>query len=166
MKKIHQLPHEIVAKIAAGEIIERPVFAVKELLENSLDAGAGSISVHIEESGLKRITVIDNGEGMSPEDLQESFKSHTTSKLSHADELSHIQTLGFRGEALSSIAAISRMTINSRIFSHPAGTSVVIKNGKLEKISPIGMPIGTEIIVEQLFHSLPARKKFFRSPRT
>src|ERR1700761_5472470 len=121
MKKIHQLSSQIISKIAAGEIIERPVFAVKELVENSLDAGADSIIVHVEESGLKKITVIDNGEGMSEEDLQESFKPHTTSKIAKEDELSHISTLGFRGEALASIAAISKMTINSRISSHPAG---------------------------------------------
>src|SRR6266404_2686499 len=107
MIKIHQLPQQVVAKIAAGEVIERPVFAVKELVENAIDAGADLISVHIGESGLKKIVVIDNGEGMSPEDLKESFKPHTTSKIAKADELSHIRTLGFRGEALSSIAAIS-----------------------------------------------------------
>lgn len=166
MRKIYQLPHHVVSKIAAGEVIERPVFAVKELVENSLDAGATSIIVHIEDSGLKRITVIDNGEGMELEDLKESFKSHTTSKIAKTEDLSHIKTLGFRGEALASIAAISRVTINSRISSQTAGTSIYIKDATIEKISPIGMPIGTTIIVEQLFHSLPVRKKFLGSPRT
>jgi len=166
MRKIHQLPHHIVSKIAAGEVIERPVFAVKELVENSLDAGADSIIVQIEESGLKKITVIDNGEGMSAEDLQECFKAHTTSKLRSEDELSHIKTLGFRGEALSSIAAISKLTINSRVAKESGGISVTLKNGKIEKVIPAGMPAGTSVIVEHLFHTLPARRKFLRSERT
>ncbi len=166
MRKIHQLPQHVVAKIAAGEVIERPVFAVKELVENSIDSGADSISVHIEESGLKKIAVIDNGEGMSSEDLEESFKLHTTSKIANADELSHIKSLGFRGEALASIAAISRITINSKAKNASAGTGVIIKNGKLEKISPIGMPDGTSVSVEHLFYSHPVRKKFLSSQRT
>ncbi|HVA96915.1 MAG TPA: DNA mismatch repair endonuclease MutL [Candidatus Acidoferrales bacterium] len=166
MNKIHQLPHDVVAKIAAGEVIERPVFAVKELVDNALDAGADAIDIHIEESGLKRIAVIDNGEGMSAADLQESFKSHTTSKLSQVDELSHIRTLGFRGEALSSIASVGRVTINSREKSTSSGTSIFLKNGKPEKISPIGMPAGTSVTIDYLFHDLPARKKFLKSPRT
>ncbi len=166
MRKIQQLPHHVIAKIAAGEVIERPIYAVKELVENSLDAGATSINVSIEESGLKRISVTDNGEGMGPEDLQESPKSHTTSKISNADELAHIRTLGFRGEALSSIAAISNMTINSRVSSNSAGASITVKNGKIDKILPIGMPVGTTVTVEQLFHTLPARKKFLKSART
>ncbi|HSX10032.1 MAG TPA: DNA mismatch repair endonuclease MutL [Candidatus Saccharimonadales bacterium] len=166
MKKIHPLPHHIIAKIAAGEVIERPVFAVKELIENSLDAHADSIIITIEESGLKKIVVIDNGEGMGQEDLEESIKAHTTSKLSNIDGLAHIKTLGFRGEALSSIAAISKMTISSRIKNSSKGTSIRINNGNVEKISPIGIPIGTTVTVEQLFHTLPARKKFLKSPRT
>lgn len=166
MKKIHQLPHHIIAKIAAGEIIERPIFAVKELVENSIDAGADSVIVQVEESGLKRITVIDNGEGMGPEDLQESYKSHTTSKISQDDELSYIKTLGFRGEALSSIAAISQMTISSRPSDSSIGTTILLKNNKIEKISPTGMPVGTTVTVERLFNTLPARKKFLKSART
>jgi DNA mismatch repair protein MutL len=166
MLKIHQLSPEIVAKIAAGEVIERPIFAVKELIENSIDAGSDSISIYIDESGLSKIAVIDNGEGMSREDLEICFKPHTTSKISKIEELSHIQTLGFRGEALASIAAISRLTINSRVSTEVAGTQVVIKNGNVEKISTIGMPVGTVVTVEHLFYSLPVRKKFLKSPRT
>lgn len=166
MKRIHQLSSQIVSKIAAGEVIERPVFAVKELVENAIDAKADVISISIEESGLRKITVVDNGIGIEPEDLQESIKPHTTSKLSNEDELSHISTLGFRGEALASIAAISRVTLNSRIITNSAGTSIIIKNGKTEKISPIGMPVGTTVIVDQLFYTLPARKKFLKSART
>jgi len=166
MRKIHQLPEQVVSKIAAGEVIERPVFAVKELIENAIDSGATSIQVHIEESGLKKITVIDNGEGMSGEDLQESFKPHTTSKITKADELSHIKTLGFRGEALASIAAISRLTIRSKVTKAAVGNQVIIKNGKFEKISPVGMPAGTSVTIDYLFHSLPVRKKFLGTPRT
>lgn len=166
MKKIHQLSPQIVSKIAAGEVIERPVYAVKELVENAIDAGADTITVIVEESGLKKITVIDNGEGMSPSDLPESIKPHTTSKLFKADELSYIKTLGFRGEALASIAAISRLTINSKPADAMTGTSLIIKDGKIEKLFPLGMPTGTSVSVEYLFHSLPARKKFLRSSRT
>lgn len=166
MRKIYQLPPQVVSQIAAGEVIERPVYAVKELVENAIDAGADTVTINIEESGLKKIMVIDNGEGMATEDLQESFKPHTTSKIAKAEELSHIKTLGFRGEALSSIAAISRLTIASRTSENPAGTCVIIKDGTLEKIAPIGMPPGTVVTVDYLFHNLPARKKFLTSPRT
>lgn len=166
MRVIHQLPQSVVSKIAAGEVIERPVYAVKELIENALDAGATSITIQLEESGLKRITIIDNGQGMSPEDLAEAYKPHTTSKLREEDDLSHIRTLGFRGEALSSIAEISHLTIASRTKSASGGTSITIKEGKAEEATAFGMPVGTIIIVRGLFHSVPGRKKFLRSSRT
>lgn len=166
MQKIHQLSPQLISKIAAGEVIERPVYAIKELVENSLDAGADTITVHIEESGLKSITVIDNGEGMDAQDLLECFKAHTTSKISQVDELSHINTLGFRGEALSSIAAISWMTIKSKTAQSTAGTSVVLKENTFEKSAPVGMPVGTTVTVEHLFHSVPGRKKFLRTSQT
>src|SRR5579862_8510090 len=145
MKTIHQLSPHILSQIAAGEVIERPVYAVKELVENAIDARADSIQIIIEESGLKKITVIDNGEGMNKEDLRECFKPHTTSKIAKEDDLTHITSLGFRGEALSSIAAVSHLTINSRTKENLSGISLVIKNGTLEKITPIGMPVGTSI---------------------
>ena len=113
MLKIRLLSQEVVSKIAAGEVIERPAYAVKELIDNAIDAKADVIEIHIEESGLKRIHIIDNGEGMNKEDLELSFLPHTTSKLKNEDELIGIKTLGFRGEALASIAAISQMSINS-----------------------------------------------------
>lgn len=166
MKKIRQLDPHLVSQIAAGEVIERPVYAVKELIENAIDAGADSISVLIQESGLKKIAVIDNGEGMEIADLKESFKPHTTSKLKDADSLTKIATLGFRGEALSSIAAISRLTISSRTREAAAGESIIIKNGKFEKTIPIGMPVGTQVSVDYLFNTVPARKKFLKSKRT
>ncbi|HWY79944.1 MAG TPA: DNA mismatch repair endonuclease MutL [Candidatus Sulfotelmatobacter sp.] len=166
MKKIHQLSPQVVSQIAAGEVIERPMYAVKELIENALDAGADSIIIHIEESGLKKIVVTDNGEGMHSEDLRESFKPHTTSKITKADELSQIKTMGFRGEALSSIAAISRLSISSRTSDSPVGTKVIINDGKLEKITPVGMPVGTTVTIDHLFYSFPARKKFLKALRT
>lgn len=166
MRKIQTLPPDVIAKIAAGEVIERPVYAVKELVENALDAGATSIAIHIEESGLRRITVIDNGEGMSKADLQECFKLHTTSKLSSVDHLSHIETLGFRGEALASIAAISNMVIRSRTKKSVGGIQIELKNGKIENIAPAGMPEGTTVIVSNLFHNVPARRKFLKSAQT
>lgn len=165
-KKIFPLSQDIIAKIAAGEVIERPVYAVKELVENAIDAHADSIAIHIEESGLRRITVIDNGEGMSKEDLKECFKLHTTSKLSSVDHLSHIETLGFRGEALASIAAISNMVIKSRTKQSVGGTQIEVKNGEIENIAPVGMPEGTTVTVANLFHNVPARKKFLKSAQT
>lgn len=166
MRKIYPLSEEVISKIAAGEVIERPMYAVKELVENSLDAGADSIVVHIEESGLRRITIIDNGEGMSEQDIRECFKPHTTSKISSDEELAHIRTHGFRGEALSSIAAISRMIIKSRIKDTAAGICVELREGETEKISPVGMPYGTQVIIENLFYPVPGRKKFLKSART
>src|SRR5438045_1135824 len=113
MKTIHQLSELLIAKISAGEVIERPAYAVKELVENAIDAQADYITIHIEDAGLKKIIITDNGIGMSREDIEECFKPHTTSKLLHEEQLVGIKTLGFRGEALSSIAAISDMTIKS-----------------------------------------------------
>src|SRR6266853_1931866 len=114
MKKINTLPPEIVSKIAAGEVIERPAYAVKELIDNAIDAGAKNITINIEKSGLKKIIVQDDGEGMSREDLEECFKPHTTSKVKKETDLYSIKTFGFRGEALASIAAISDLTITTR----------------------------------------------------
>ena len=166
MQKIHQLPQDVIAKIAAGEVIERPVYAVKELVENALDAGATSIAIEINEAGLKNIIVIDNGDGMSKEDLQIAFQLHTTSKISTEEELAHIATLGFRGEALASLAAISQLTLQSRTSDKTGGTSIEILNGEVLKISPIGMPPGTMVTVANLFHSVPGRKKFLKSHQT
>ncbi len=166
MSKIHHLPPHIIAKIAAGEVIERPAYAVKELIENAIDAKAAYITVQIEEAGLRKIVVTDNGEGMSKEDIQECFKPHTTSKISDEENLVGITSLGFRGEALSSIAAISTMTIKSRTENESSGSLVSLKNGNIEKISPIGMPVGTSITVDNLFHNVPVRKKFLKTPTT
>ncbi len=166
MNKIHQLPDHIVAKIAAGEVIERPAYVVKELIENAIDAGADLIEVTMEDAGLRNITVRDNGEGMSEEDLKLSFLPHTTSKLSEDDELIGIKTLGFRGEALSSIAAVADFSIQSRRHDASSGTIVKVSNGSFIEASPIGMPKGSIITVENLFLSVPARKKFLKTKKT
>lgn len=166
MGKIHTLSEELISKIAAGEVIERPVYAVKELVENSLDSGADTIIVSIEESGLKNITVIDNGEGMSREDIESCFKPHTTSKIYSIEQLLAINTNGFRGEALASIASISRMHIRSKKKDDIAGTSIELREGKVKNITPFGMPHGTNISVFNLFYPVPARKKFLKSSRT
>lgn len=166
MNRIHPLPQDLVSKIAAGEVIERPAYAVKELIENSLDAGATRIDIILEESGLQKICVHDNGEGMSPQDMKVSFLPHTTSKLLSEDDFARIATLGFRGEALNSIAAIARVRIQSRQREEIAGFEVVIENGKLIDSHMLGMPEGTSVIVEDLFSSTPVRKKFLKSKHT
>ncbi len=162
--KIHALSPEIISKIAAGEVIERPAFAVKELIENSIDAKATHIQIYLEDAGLKKIQITDNGEGMSKEDLLESFKPHTTSKIS--EDLIGISTLGFRGEALSSLAAISDLTIKSKIEKSIVGNEIKIRNNKLISQKETGMPSGTVVIADNLFENIPARRKFLKSKQT
>lgn len=164
--QIRKLPQDVIAKIAAGEVIERPAYAVKELIENAIDAHATRIVIHIEEGGLKKITVTDDGSGMVREDLMEAFKLHTTSKLTTIDELTHIASLGFRGEALASIAAISNLHIQSRPKTAVSGYFVDVHEGKVVDSGQIGMPEGTTVTVSRLFHSVPARKKFLKSQQT
>lgn len=166
MKTIKLLPHHLIAQIAAGEVIERPAFAVKELIDNAIDASATQITVELEDTGLTKIVVTDNGTGMEKEDLLESYKLHTTSKLSDNDSLLSIQSLGFRGEALASIAAVSALTIASKTKNSPIGTNVFIKHSVLETVSSAGMPIGTRVVIENLFQNIPARKNFLKSNRT
>jgi len=166
MSKIVKLPPDVVSKIAAGEVIERPSFAVKELIENSIDASATAITITIEESGLRRIQIIDNGEGMSRKDLEIAFLPHTTSKIKNEDELIGIKTLGFRGEALSSLAAISSLTLQSRTKNDSVGTTIEIRQGKVEHIGSVGIPIGTIVTVDHLLSPVPARKKFLKSLKT
>lgn len=163
MPTIHKLPEDVVSKIAAGEVIERPAYAVKELLENAIDAGADQIRIDIEKAGLQKIMISDNGVGMSAEDIEMCFLPHTTSKLQNATELHNVKSMGFRGEALASIAAISDLTIKSRTADTMSGTEITIEDGQLADKRPVGMPIGTTVIVENLFASVPARKKFLRS---
>lgn len=166
MGKIHHLSPHVIAKIAAGEVIERPAFAVKELIENAIDADATDINIIIEESGLKRIYVSDNGEGMDKEDLEKCWKSHTTSKIKEEDSLESIRSFGFRGEALASLAAVSHLIIQSRTKNHPTGNAIEIRKGQIVKQYPIGMSLGTTVISENLFSEIPVRKKFLKSYQT
>lgn len=166
MSKIHKLPRELISQIAAGEVIERPAYAVKELIENAIDAKATSINVEIEDSGLRKIVVSDNGVGMSRSDLLQSFLPHTTSKLSTSFDLQKIKMFGFRGEALSSIAAISDVTISSKNSDSLSGNLIKIHSNKVGDIKKVGMAKGTKVEISNLFLSVPARKKFLKSKRT
>lgn len=163
---IHLLPEHEIHKIAAGEVVERPASVVKELLENALDAGANSITITVKEGGKKTIRIIDNGCGMTPEDAHISIKNHATSKISSVDDLETITTFGFRGEALASIAAISRLTIKTREQSNETGIQLVIDGGTCITESIVACPVGTDITVEDLFFNVPARQKFLKKDET
>ncbi len=165
MPKIRVLPQNIVEKIAAGEIVERPASVVKELIENSIDAGATRIAVYVEGGGIKKIRVVDNGCGMSQEDALLALKRHATSKIENEEDLNKIRTLGFRGEALPSIAAVSKMTIVTKRDEDLIATKIRVVGGKIKNISGTGAPNGTSIIVEDLFFNTPARRKFLKSER-
>lgn len=166
MSKIHLLSEHVCNKIAAGEVVERPASVVKELLENALDAGAGKISVLVERAGRKLIAVRDNGEGMDPDDALLCLESHATSKIRDDADIFNISSFGFRGEALPSIAAVSRMTIRTRRKDSQEGTEVSVAAGKFIENKPVGCAPGTEITVRDLFYNLPARQKFMRSEAT
>ena len=160
------LPKEVSSKIAAGEVVERPVSVVKELLENSIDAGATEISIKIEQAGKKLIEVIDNGGGIAYEESDIALKRYATSKISSSEDLEKIQTLGFRGEALASIAAVSRFMIESRSENEEIGFNSVIEGGEKTEKKPIGRSVGTLIRVEDLFFNVPARLKFLKKDIT
>lgn len=166
MPDIRQLPTSVINKIAAGEVIERPASVVKELLENSLDAGSTRVDVVIEKGGAESIRITDNGCGIAAEQLTLAVASHATSKIADADDLFRVATLGFRGEALASIAEVSRLTIRSRPADCEAGAELEIVGGKAEPIRPIGCPQGTSIEVRQLFFNTPVRHKFMRTTQT
>jgi DNA mismatch repair protein MutL len=159
--KIRVLPADIANRIAAGEVVERPASIVKELIENSLDAGATRIAVDIDEGGRRRIRVTDNGEGMTPEDASTCLLRHATSKLYNPDDLFAIRTLGFRGEALPSIASVSRLTLETQ--AGDIGTAIEITGGTISARREGAFPRGTQITVEDLFYNVPARRKFMRS---
>ncbi len=166
MAKIRLMPDALANQIAAGEVVERPASVVKELVENSIDAGASTIFVLIEKSGKDRIRVSDDGIGMSPEDARLALERHATSKLYSADDLSNISSLGFRGEALPSIASVSHFSLQTREASSNAGYEVEIVGGKLVREGELGVPPGTIIDVRQLFVNVPARRKFLRADVT
>lgn len=157
--RIRLLDGATVDKIAAGEVVERPASVVKELVENSLDAGASSVSVSAEEGGRKAVVVRDDGCGMSREDAQAAFARHATSKITSLEDLGRLVTYGFRGEALSSIASVSRVSLRTREHDSPEGTEVVVEGGKVLSMSTVGVPHGTEVSVRDLFYNVPARMK-------
>jgi len=166
MGKIHVLSDAVANQIAAGEVVERPASVVKELLENSLDAGATRIKINIEAGGKKLIQVTDNGSGMVRDDAMLAFERHATSKLKTAQDLLSVQTLGFRGEALPSIASVSRLRLETRSPEDGAGTIVEINGGKIARVEEAGLPEGTSITVRDLFFNIPARKKFLKAENT
>ena len=166
MPRIHILDEATINKIAAGEVIERPASIVKELIENSIDACASDIRIEIEKGGKKLIRVTDNGCGMSREDATLSFVKHSTSKIHRLEDIESVLTMGFRGEALSSICAVAKVEIITKTKDEMAGTKVTIHGGRLISITDTGAPVGTSIAVEDLFYNTPARKKFLKSDST
>src|SRR6202163_4015207 len=166
MSRIRILPEAVANKIAAGEGVERPASVVKELLENALDAGAKTIRVETEVGGKRMIRVIDDGHGMTHDDALLAFERHATSKLRSADDLLSISTLGFRGEALPTIAAVSRLLLETRDANEAEGTRVEFAGGKLVNVKTAGLPGGSTLSVADLFYSVPARRKFLKSDTT
>ena len=166
MSKIRVLPDVLANKIAAGEVVERPSSVVKELLENALDAGAGKINIEVETGGKQLIRVLDDGEGMTRDDAIIAFERHATSKLRSSEDLESIATLGFRGEALPSIASVSRLFLRTKTAGDTEGTEVEFNGGKLVAVRDIAWPTGSEVEVRELFFNIPARRKFLKSDAT
>ena len=165
-RRVSVLPPELANQIAAGEVVERPASVVKELVENSMDAGAGRVEVTIEEGGRALIRIEDDGCGMSREDALRALERHATSKITCVDDLFNIGTLGFRGEALPSIASVSRVEIKTKPHGEISGTRIVVRGGHVEVVEEVGMPAGTTITVEDIFYNTPARLKFLKTPST
>src|SRR5246500_3610392 len=166
MGRIHVLSEHVANKIAAGEVVERPASVVKELIENSLDAGAKRVRVSVEAGGKKLIQVVDDGCGMVRDDAMLAFERHATSKIKNAEDLLSVATLGFRGEALPSIASVSRLRLETRAAEEASGTVIEINGGKIARVEEAGLPAGTSITVRDLFFNTPARKKFLKSEST
>src|SRR6266481_5041942 len=166
MSRIRILAEAVANRIAAGEVVERPASVVKELLENALDAGASFVRIETEMGGKRMIRVIDDGHGMSHDDALLAFERHATSKLRSADDLLSIATLGFRGEALPTIAAVSRLLLETRDEAEAEGTRIEFAGGKLINVKPAGLPAGTTISVADIFYCVPARRKFLKSDTT
>src|ERR1700716_1312805 len=166
MGRIHVLSETVANKIAAGEVVERPASVVKELLENALDAGATRIKINIEAGGKKLIQITDNGCGMVRDDALLAFERHATSKIKNAEDLLSVATLGFRGEALPSIASVSRLRLETKAGDDSSGVVIEINGGKIFKVEEAGLPVGTSITVRDLFFNTPARKKFLKAEST
>jgi len=160
---IHLLPDHVANQIAAGEVVQRPASVVKELLENAIDANATIIKLLVKEAGKTSIQVIDNGKGMSVTDARLSFERHATSKISKATDLFNLQTKGFRGEALASIAAIAHVELRTKQEQDDVGTTITIEGSKITRQEPISTPTGTSISVKNLFYNIPARRNFLKS---
>src|SRR5246500_2217139 len=166
MGRIHVLSETVANQIAAGEVVERPASVVKEMLENSLDAGASRIKISVEAGGKKLIQITDNGCGMVRDDAMLAFERHATSKIKNAEDLLSVATLGFRGEALPSIASVSRLRLETRAADEPAGTVIEINGGRIARVEEAGLPLGNSITVRDLFFNVPARKKFLKAEST
>src|SRR5436305_3518951 len=166
MSRIRLLPETVASQVAAGEVVERPASVVKELIENSIDADARKIDVIIRRGGISLVRVIDDGCGMDRDDALLSLERHATSKIRSAADLQAVATLGFRGEALPSIASVSRFRLSTRETDAVAGTEIIVNGGKLETVRDGGEAPGTQVGVRSLFHNLPARRKFLRSENT
>src|SRR5256714_1626806 len=166
MGQIRLLPETVASQVAAGEVVERPASVVKELIENSIDAGAQKIDILIRRGGRSLIRVIDDGYGMDRDDALLSLERHATSKIRSADDLQAVATLGFRGEALPSIASVARFRLTTRERDAIAGTDLIVNAGKIEVVRDGGKAPGTQIEVRSLFYNLPARRKFLRSENT
>ena len=163
MGRIARLPVDLANQIAAGEVVERPASVIKELVENAIDAGAHRLAIHIELGGKKQVRVEDDGEGMDAEDARLSVERHATSKIKRADDLAAITTLGFRGEALPSIASVSHFVLRSRGRGLQSGTEIRVNGGAVASVTEVGAPEGTLVQVDDLFYNLPARRKFLKS---
>jgi DNA mismatch repair protein MutL len=161
--KIARLPADLANQIAAGEVVERPASVVKELVENAIDAGARRLAIHVELGGKKQVRVEDDGEGMEPEDARLAIERHATSKIRRPDDLAAIRTLGFRGEALPSIASVSHFVLRTRARGQQSGTEIRVNGGAVASVSEIGWAEGTTIEVNDIFYNLPARRKFLKS---
>ena len=160
------LPDSVANQIAAGEVIQRPASVVKELVENAIDAGATDISILLNDAGKASIQVIDNGKGMSDTDARLSFERHATSKIRQAQDLFHLHTMGFRGEALASIAAVAQVTLQTRTKDDEVGTRIVISGSHFVEQEAVSCPVGANFLVENLFFNIPARRKFLKTNAT
>jgi DNA mismatch repair protein MutL len=165
-KKIQILPKEVSQTIAAGEVVERPASVVKELMENAIDAGSSTITVELKSGGLQLVRVCDNGEGIDPDDVPLALQRYATSKLKGTEDLYAIRTLGFRGEALPSIASVSQLVIKTRVGDSISGAKVVCEGGEIKSISEAGGPVGTEVEVKNLFYNIPVKRRFLKSIQT
>ena len=163
MSKIRRLPTDLANQIAAGEVVERPASVVKELVENAIDAGARRLTIHVELGGKKQVRVEDDGDGMEPDDARLAIERHATSKIRHADDLAAILTLGFRGEALPSIASVSHFVLRTRAKGRQTGTEIRVNGGAVASVVEVGAPEGTLVEVNDVFYNLPARRKFLKS---